>query len=91
MKIIPEDNLPEPEVYYLYVYNTNGYHNGKVEVLPDNIDQVFRTTILQAKHNKVKVIMTDEWDNCVFQMENGEVLFPKPQHISNKGLDNFLN
>lgn len=91
MKIIPDKDLPEPEFYYLYVYNKDGFHNGNVKVLPENLDQVFSTTVLKAKHDKVKVILTDEWDNCCFHMENGEVLFPKPQHISNADLDNFLN
>lgn len=89
--IIPDQDLPEIKMYYLYVYNQNGYHNGKVEVLPQNLDQVFNTTVLQAKHDKVKVILTDEWDNCCFHMEGGEVLFPQPQHVSNAELDNFLN
>lgn len=78
MKIIPEDNLSEPEMYYLYVFNHDGYHNGKVEVLPQNLDQVFATTVLKAKHDKVKVILTDEWDNTCFHMEDGKVLFPTP-------------
>lgn len=90
MNIIPDKDLPEPEMYYLYVYNHNGNYN-KVEVLPSNIDYTFRTTVLQAKHDKVKVILTDEWDNCMFHMEDGEVIFPKPQHISDADLDSFLN
>ena len=91
MNIIPEKDLPEPEVYYIYVYDQSGYQNVKVEVLPANLDQVFSTTVLRAKHDKVKVILTDEWDNCCFHMEDGEVLFPKPQHVSNADLDAFLN
>jgi hypothetical protein len=74
--IIPEGDLPEPEMYYLYVYNPDGYHNGKVEVLPENLDETFQTTVLKAKDEKRKVIITDEWDNCMFHMENGQVLFP---------------
>lgn len=91
MNIIPDQDLPEPEVYYLYVYNKDGFHNGKVSVLPENLDHTFLTTVRQAQIDMVKVIMTDEWDNCVFHMENGQVLFPKPQHISNADLDKFLN
>jgi hypothetical protein len=91
MKIIPDKDLPEVVVYYLYVYNKDGFHNGKVNVLPKDLEQTFLTTIQQARVAGVKVILTDEWDNCCFHMEEGEVLFPKPQHISNADLDNFLN
>lgn len=72
------DNLPDPEMYYLYVYDLNGYHNGKVEVLPKDIDETFQTVVLKAKDEKRKVILTDEYDNCMFHMENGKVIFPKP-------------
>ena len=89
--IIPDQDLPDPKMYYLYVYDQSGYHNGKVEVLPSNIDHTFRTTILQAKADGVKVILTDEWDNCCFHMENGEVIFPKPQQISDAELDSLIN
>jgi hypothetical protein len=74
--IVPDD-LPDPEMYYLYVFDANGYHNGKVEVLPGNLEDTFHTVILQAKDEGRKVIVTDEWDNCMFHMENGEVIFPK--------------
>ncbi len=77
--IIPDQDLPEIKMYYLYVYNQDGYHNGKVEVLPANLDNTFLTTVQQARIDKVKVILTDEWDNCCFHMENGQVLFPKLQ------------
>jgi hypothetical protein len=91
MKIIPNQDLPEPEMYYLYVYNKDGFHNGKIEVLPDDLDHTFLTTIRQAQISGVKVTMTDEWDNCVFHMENGQVIFPKPQHISDADLDSLIN
>lgn len=78
MIVTPEDNLPEPEMYYLYIYNLDGYHNGKVEVLPKDIEEVFCNTLVKSKKEKRKVIITDEWDNCVFHMENGKVLFPPP-------------
>jgi hypothetical protein len=89
MNIIPDQDLPEPKFYYLY--NKDGFHNGKVNVLPENLDNTFLTTIQQAQIDGVKVIMTDEWDNCCFHMENGQVLFPQPQHVSNADLDSFLN
>ena len=75
MNIQPED-LPEPEMYYIYVYDLNGYYNGKVKVLPENLDATFQTVVLKAKDEKRKVIITAEWDNCMFHMENGKVLFP---------------
>lgn len=78
-------------MYYLYVYNKDGFHNGKVEVLPENLENTFLTTIQHARIDKVKVILTDEWDNCMFHMENGVVIFPKPKPISNADLDGFLN
>ena len=77
--IIPDNSLPDPEMYYLYVYEANGYHNGKVEVLPDNLEVTFQTVVRKAQEDKRKVILTDEWDNCMFHMEDGIVLFPKPQ------------
>jgi hypothetical protein len=71
------NDLPDPEYYYLYVFNHDGYHNGKVKVMPDNLDNTFATTVKLAKTQGLKVIMTDEYDNCMFHMEHGEVLFPK--------------
>ena len=77
--MIQDGELPDPLVYYLYIYNQNGYHNGKVEVLPEKIDETFQTVILKAKNEKRKVILTDEYDNCMFHMENGQVIFPPPK------------
>lgn len=71
------DNLPDPEMYYLYVYKPDGFHDGRVEVLPANLDETFQTVVLKAKDDKVKVILTDEWDNCMFHMEDGQVIFPQ--------------
>lgn len=71
------NDLSDPEYYYLYVFNHDGYHNGKVKVMPDNLDNTFATTVKLAKTQGLKVIMTDEYDNCMFHMEHGEVLFPK--------------
>lgn len=66
----------EPEMYYLYVYNEDGFHNGKVEVKPEDLDNTFKNVVAPAQARGVKVIMTDEMDLCVFHMENGVVLFP---------------
>lgn len=91
MNIIPDKDLPEPEFYYIYFYNYDGSLGHKYKVIPDHLDEVFTTAVLQAKHDKVKVILTDEWDNTCFHMENGEVLFPKPHHMPNADLDSLLN
>lgn len=65
------------EIFYLYEYDTNGYHNGYIEVSGPTLVQAFRTIIKKALDEKRKVIITDVGDMCVFHMEDGKVIFPK--------------
>ncbi len=67
------------EKFYLYVFDETDHHDGKIEIDESCLDMVFRTIIRPAKEAKRKVIMTDVMDMCVFHMEDGEVMFPKPQ------------
>lgn len=67
------------EKFLLYEYNSDGYHNGSMQISEDTLPMVFKTIIRIAKEDKREVIITDLGDMCVFHMKDGEVLFPKPE------------
>lgn len=69
--------MEENETFRLFEYDNEGYHDGFIEVSGPTLVMAFRTIIKKALDEKRKVIITDLYDQCVFHMENGEVIFPK--------------
>ena len=67
------------EKYFLYEYNSAGFHNGKVEIDDAGLEDAFRAIVAPAKVEGRKVIITDMGDFCVFHTENGKIIYPTPE------------
>lgn len=68
------------EVFYLYEYDEQGYHNGKVTMNSLGLKVAFQTIVKTAMDEGRKIIITDAADMCVFHMEDGKVIFPKTEN-----------
>lgn len=71
---LPYSDFP----YYLYDHQSNGKHTGEQEIADEaHLVAVFDIIIPTAMRQHRKVIISDQWGQCIFHAEEGLLIFPR--------------
>lgn len=74
-----EKNATECEEFpcFLYIYDANGFHNGKVVIETEaELLEAFKGPIKKAMNEKRQVRIADLLDSLMFHAEDGKIIFP---------------
>lgn len=79
MNIIEDDSIPDFPLY-IYIYNADGMHNGKISITNQmDLERHMDTDIRNAFLSKCEVRITDVVDNLCWHAVNGKLIFPTPE------------
>ena len=63
--------------YFLYDFETNGKHTGEQEINDEvELRVVFDDIIPTTLKAERKLIIKDQWGQCIFHIEDGLLIFP---------------
>lgn len=62
---------------YVYLFDSQGCYSAPIKITNElQLKCQMQFVIKRHVENKLKVIITDVEDNCVFHSEQGKILFP---------------
>lgn len=76
MNIVEDNSIPDYPMY-LYIFNADGMHNGKVTIKNEaELVRYMETDVKKAMWEGREVRITDVMDNLCWHAEHGKVVWP---------------